>query len=564
MASAAVAETGCGPRAGSVAALEARLLAQVRSGAPLRRALARIAGRLIGTRAWAALGFARPADYARERPGLSARELQDLAHLDAALAKLPAIDAALTTGQLGWTKARLLCRVAKPEDEACWLAAAGRLSAAALAREVRACDVGALEAVGLDPPGEDEAGEREVLRVRVPRRVPAAWGDVRRVVRRVAGEWLPNESCVELVAAEVLSAIRLEADPDALPPLARRCRAGASELEEAAAPPAAAVPVEVSPFVAALTEALDSADARELDTRLCRAAALERTWLAKIGSLLLAFVDARGPHRAGFRSLDAFARERLGWSPRAARALLRIERAAARSAPFAAAWRAGRLSAAKAQTLVPLVLASGSAPFHAAWLARAESVTARRLEDDVDHAIEAGAFDPARLPALPAGVQIGARPIPGDASTAWIANVPADVGRLFRACLYSMERRLSAGPAAALEAMFAHCLATWRWRAPREYRVFERDGWRCTVPGCTSCRNLHAHHVVFRSAGGGDEDENLTTLCAAHHQHGVHAGVIRVSGRAPGALVFELPLGRFASGDRAIGSGGYRAAAFGR
>jgi 5-methylcytosine-specific restriction endonuclease McrA len=100
--------------------------------------------------------------------------------------------------------------------------------------------------------------------------------------------------------------------------------------------------------------------------------------------------------------------------------------------------------------------------------------------------------------------------------------------------------------------MFDHCLATWRARpdrAPAAHRVFERDGWRCTVPGCTSQRNLHAHHVVFRSAGGSDEDENLTTLCAFHHQRGVHTGAIHVSGSAPGGLVFELPLGRFRAGD---------------
>jgi hypothetical protein len=43
---------------------------------------------------------------------------------------------------------------------------------------------------------------------------------------------------------------------------------------------------------------------------------------------------------------------------------------------------------------------------------------------------------------------------------------------------------------------------------------------------------------------------NLTTLCAFHHQRGVHAGVLRIAGRAPGGLVFELPLGRFSAGDR--------------
>jgi hypothetical protein len=70
-------------------------------------------------------------------------------------------------------------------------------------------------------------------------------------------------------------------------------------------------------------------------------------------------------------------------------------------------------------------------------------------------------------------------------------------------------------------------------------------------------RNLHAHHVRFRSAGGADELANLVTLCAAHHLRGVHAGAIRLGGRAPDALWFELgvrpgqpPLARYRSGDR--------------
>jgi hypothetical protein len=154
--------------------------------------------------------------------------------------------------------------------------------------------------------------------------------------------------------------------------------------------------------------------------------------------------------------------------------------------------------------------------------------------------------------ALPEGVQIGARPMARQETDVWVANVPADVARLFRACLCSVARRLNASPGRALEAMFDHAVASWWVPTPRAHRLFARDGWRCTVPGCTSQRNLHAHHVLFRSAGGSDDLANLTTLCAAHHQRGVHEGVIRISGRAPGALVFELPLGSFRSGDRAV------------
>ena len=111
---------------------DAQLVALLRSQAPLRRALAAIAGRLVATRAWERLGFARSADYAAERAGCSARQLQELAHVDAALAALPQIDAALASGGLPWTKGRLLCRVATREDEGRWLEAASGLSAQAL------------------------------------------------------------------------------------------------------------------------------------------------------------------------------------------------------------------------------------------------------------------------------------------------------------------------------------------------------------------------------------------------------------------------------------------------
>jgi hypothetical protein len=71
------------------------------------------------------------------------------------------------------------------------------------------------------------------------------------------------------------------------------------------------------------------------------------------------------------------------------------------------------------------------------------------------------------------------------------------------------------------------------WR--RRYRIFERDGWRCRVPGCTSRRNLHGHHVVFRSEGGGDQDDNLVTVCATHHLRCLHTGGLRCH-RLPGGL----------------------------
>ena len=84
-------------------------------------------------------------------------------------------------------------------------------------------------------------------------------------------------------------------------------------------------------FLAPLVEGLESADAVELDARLRRALRIEQRWLAEIGPLLLEVARSRGYRFHGCSSLAVFARERLGMSPRKAQALLRLERACARS-----------------------------------------------------------------------------------------------------------------------------------------------------------------------------------------------------------------------------------------
>jgi hypothetical protein len=63
--------------------------------------------------------------------------------------------------------------------------------------------------------------------------------------------------------------------------------------------------------------------------------------------------------------------------------------------------------------------------------------------------------------------------------------------------------------------------------------------------------------VHYRSRRGPDVAWNRTTLCAHHHQRGVHGErTLAIRGRAPDALVYELgarredaPPERFASGD---------------
>ena len=70
--------------------------------------------------------------------------------------------------------------------------------------------------------------------------------------------------------------------------------------------------------------------------------------------------------------------------------------------------------------------------------------------------------------------------------------------------------------------------------------IHVRDGWRCAAPGCTSRRNLEAHHVVYRAQGGDGDPANLVSLCCFHHQRGEHDGLTQVRGRAPLGLLWRL------------------------
>ncbi len=80
--------------------LEADLARLVRTDAPLRRAMAALANRLVLSRGWERLGFARLSDYATDRLGLSARSIHDLAHVHGALGKLPSIESAFVSGRI--------------------------------------------------------------------------------------------------------------------------------------------------------------------------------------------------------------------------------------------------------------------------------------------------------------------------------------------------------------------------------------------------------------------------------------------------------------------------------
>src|SRR5207249_11841547 len=87
-----------------------------------RRLLGTLARHFLRWRGQHALGFARLGDFARERLGLSARELQALARVAECLARLAPVAAAFERGELTWTQVRLLAGVATTETAEDWVA----------------------------------------------------------------------------------------------------------------------------------------------------------------------------------------------------------------------------------------------------------------------------------------------------------------------------------------------------------------------------------------------------------------------------------------------------------
>ena len=138
------------------------------------------------------------------------------------------------------------------------------------------------------------------------------------------------------------------------------------------------------------------------------------------------------------------------------------------------------------------------------------------------------------------------------------ARVPVRIALLlqaaFRAVRATEGRLLDDG--SCLVRVARHFVETWKPHVKKartlSQKVRERDLGRCQVPAC-SRRAVHAHHIIPRARGGSDDPANQVALCACHHLRGIHGGYIRVQGRAPDELVWEVA-GRVWTGGE-LGSG---------
>lgn len=474
------------------------------------------------------LGYSSVGDYARERVGIAPRTAQARIRLARGLRERPLLRSAVLGGEITTRKAESILPRAAGSHEAAWLERAR-------SETVRALEVAArAEAAATNGEDDDEPWDR-IEAVLPP--------DGRAVVDRalaLAGDLLgansPRWRRIEALCEEYLGAHPVEPreDDHAIDPVARFEAAAIQEALEVemdcwrwldalhASGPAERGPG--GPVAAPVPDTADEPhpDVVQLDADLRRLAGMRAGWDAELGRLAM-LVQWCGLWRdMGFASFGHYCSERLGMSGRAVTQRTRLERRMYALPRLREAFRSGRISYEKAR-LVAEVSDEGTVEM---WIAQAERSTCVALGRLVDCAEE---------------TQMCAR-----REVAW--RVPARVGALvraaFRAAREAEGRWLT--PGECVVRLAEHFVATWEGAIPerrtRAAKVIRRDLGFCQVPGCSRAA-VHAHHLQFRSAGGSDDPSNLVAVCAGHHHQGVHAGWVRVSGTAPGALRWELGCG---------------------
>ncbi|MBI3768651.1 MAG: HNH endonuclease [Deltaproteobacteria bacterium] len=553
-----------------------------RQEASCRRVLGRLAGAFLRTKGHHRLGFARLGDWTRERLGISARELQSIARVASKFEALPTLARAFETGELSWTQARLLIDVATPESEAAWIAVARDLTVRALANRIRSGeapvprhptrdDAMAVATRDDEDDGSTIDGEPAVrIRIACPRRLRALWRSTIELARRMTGEPLPLWEACEAIAAEGLSS------PDARcaasdhgrgdPPGAASCTTASRDCLDSDADRHrverradafsqldwATIEAAIPERVAALACGIEALDALALDGRL--RATLESMhrihW--QTGRLLRLVFDLRLYRWLGFATAERYVQERLGIGIRTAQGLVAVERVTWRAPRLGAAYERGTISPLRALIIAPVL----SETHEATWLARANEVTVRRLSDEVTWALNVQDVRPlcepvappaAGLLVMPSEAQMRARFDDETPDVVISVRAPASVAALFETAIAAFTR---AGKPRwrGFERLLAHVRAEWNAQPRHRDPIFARDSWRCAVPACSSRRNLHDHHVMFRSRGGGNQRDNRIAICAAHHQHGLHGGgYVRAWGEAPDGIHWELGIRQHAS-----------------
>ncbi len=456
------------------------------------------------------LGYGGVGDDARERLGIAGRTAQAMVQLARALRDRPLLREAVRRGEVSARKALTVLAVARGDAEAGWVGRARGESVRALAAGVRAA--GAPEPEPEEPWESICVGMAPGERAKLDEAMELA-GEL---VGRAAPRWQKLEAiCQEYLGAHpdggegngiALHGTVPEPWQESVKALFERETECWAFLEEAAPVPA--------PELASATDLL------RLDAELRRLMSVRRRWDEVFGHVALLLRMTGLWRDMQFVSFDHYCAERLGMGARTVEQRIWLERRLWSLPGLREAMREGRLSYEKAR----LVARHAEEWTIDAWIEKAERTTCIALRREIEAQEEGQMCAPSDL-----GLRVPER--------VWLVMDAA-----IRAARKAEGRWICSGR--GLFRIAEHFIETWessgRRRSTPQRRAIERDLGLCRVPGC-SRPAAHAHHLTPRSRGGGDEPENLVALCAAHHLHCVHYGWIRVRGRAPAELRWEMP-----------------------
>ena len=458
------------------------------------------------------LGYSGIGDYARERLGIAASTARKMARLARELRDRPIVRLAVQSGEMSVRKAEAVLPVARGDAEASWVAR-GRLDT------VRGLKVAVKDPDAPDPE-EDEEWGRLSIPLSADERPDVDEGLA--LAGKALGANVPKALRYGALCDEFLS---VHAAPDdgggADLVLSAPANDGMEHVKELLEKESAqwAFLGQVDPVSAPAPSPDAENDPWLLDEELRRFSGMRSQRDAAFGHLALHFRSLEGWRYLGFASLEHYCCERLGMGERTVQQRISLERSLHDLPSLRQAMHEGRVSYEKAR----LIARHASDTTVDTLIDRAGQTTCIELRRELEAKEE---------------VQMCAQ---GKVKLVAPRRILALLSLAFRAARNDAGRWLP--PGECLRRIAVHFVEVWKpllaERNTRQKQVLARDRGFCQVPGCSRAAE-QAHHIDYRSAGGTDEAENLVSLCAAHHLHGVHLGYIRVRGKAPHGLRWQL------------------------
>jgi len=458
------------------------------------------------------LGSASVAEYAREWLGLNASTAQKMARFARKLRERPHLRAAVWAGEVSPRRAEAVMPVAIGYAEPHWVARAKLDTVRALKAQVKA--------PASQDPDEDEPWVS--FSVDLPSEVQPRL----QKAMELAGDQLAANATrqhrFEAMCQEYYGAYGQPEDEraaDALAPLPTEAEIEPVKewLEEQAQQ--WRFLSQPNPITAPWTDPDAQRDPWLRHDELRRRMSMRTGWDQVFGHMAMLFKKVKGWYFLGFASFEHYCEERLGMSLRAVQQRVRLEQRLYRLPSLRQALCQRRISYEKAR----LIARYADEAAVDGWIERAARTSCVRLRRALEGEEEA---------------QMCAR---GNFSLSMPLRIRGLAAMAIRAARRQAGRSIS--PGECLGMIADHCIEVWEKASPRKNTaansVRKRDHELCQVPGCSRAGE-HEHHVVFRSAGGGNGKTNKILLCSTHHLQCIHNGWVRVTGEAPDKLRWQL------------------------